>query len=132
MIAIRKRIATNEIGGRSRRPTLMASQVELQTTQSVSHARGTPHPVLGCQLCFSIAIFISSTRENRVWNATRKARSRGQVIHGARDSKVSAEKLAGTCPTPIVIHAPARALQHSLCRGSCQLSYKRRTNTRKL
>src|SRR5438270_10006059 len=40
MIAIRKRIAAYEIGGRSRRPTLIASQVELQTTQSVSHAAG--------------------------------------------------------------------------------------------
>jgi hypothetical protein len=30
---------------------LMASQVELQTTQSVSHATGTPHPTLGRQLC---------------------------------------------------------------------------------
>src|SRR6266446_4556577 len=28
------------MGGRSRRPTLIASQVELQTTQSVSHAAG--------------------------------------------------------------------------------------------
>jgi hypothetical protein len=50
MIAMRKRIATNEIGGRSRNPILMASQVELQTTQSVSHAIGTPHPAFGRHL----------------------------------------------------------------------------------
>ena len=30
MIAIRKRMATYEIGGKSRRPTLIASQVELR------------------------------------------------------------------------------------------------------
>src|SRR4026207_2530363 len=40
MIATRKRMATYEIGGKSRRPTLIASQVELQTMQSVSHAAG--------------------------------------------------------------------------------------------
>jgi hypothetical protein len=40
MIAIRNRIATNEIGGKSRSPTLIASQVELQTMQSVSQAAG--------------------------------------------------------------------------------------------
>jgi hypothetical protein len=33
-------MATNEIGGKSRRPSLMASQVELQTAQSVSQAIG--------------------------------------------------------------------------------------------
>lgn len=37
-MAITNRSATNEMGGRSRKPTLMASHVELQTTQSVSHA----------------------------------------------------------------------------------------------
>src|SRR5437763_13410651 len=47
IIAIRKRIATKEIGGRSRNPILMASQVELQTMQSVSHATGIPHPPFG-------------------------------------------------------------------------------------
>jgi hypothetical protein len=31
------------MGGRSRNPILIASHVELQTTQSVSHANGTPH-----------------------------------------------------------------------------------------
>ena len=31
-----KRIAAKEIGGRSPRPILIASQVELQTTQSVA------------------------------------------------------------------------------------------------
>src|SRR6184192_3919059 len=40
MIATRKRMATYEIGGKSRRPTLIASQVELQTRQSASHAAG--------------------------------------------------------------------------------------------
>jgi hypothetical protein len=29
---------------------LITSQVELQTRQSVSHATGTPHPLLDCQL----------------------------------------------------------------------------------
>jgi phosphoribosylformylglycinamidine synthase subunit PurS len=38
MIAITNRIATKEIGGKSRRPTLIASQVELQTTQSTANA----------------------------------------------------------------------------------------------
>jgi hypothetical protein len=47
MMAMRKRIATNEIGGRSRKPILIASQVELHTTQSVTHATGTPHPAFG-------------------------------------------------------------------------------------
>jgi hypothetical protein len=62
VIAIRKRIATNEIGGKSRKPTLMASQVELQTTQSVNHATGTPHPTLGRQLCIDhvIVVFIDA------------------------------------------------------------------------
>src|SRR5438034_11329225 len=50
MIAIRKRMATNEMGGKSRKPTLIASQVELQTAQSVNHATGTPHPTRGRQL----------------------------------------------------------------------------------
>src|SRR5437588_6557682 len=58
MIAIRKRIATNEIGGRSRNPILITSHVELQTTQSVSHASGTPHPALDCQLSFGDMVFI--------------------------------------------------------------------------
>jgi hypothetical protein len=40
IIAIRNRIPTYEIGGKSRRPTLIASQVELQTMQSVNHAAG--------------------------------------------------------------------------------------------
>ena len=34
------RSETKEIGGRSRNPILIASQVELQTTQSASHAAG--------------------------------------------------------------------------------------------
>jgi hypothetical protein len=38
--AMRKRIPTYEIGGKSRSPTLIASQVELQIRQSVSHAAG--------------------------------------------------------------------------------------------
>src|SRR2546423_15564715 len=45
MIAIRKRIATKEIGGRSRSPTLIASQVELQTMQRGSHAAGIRQPM---------------------------------------------------------------------------------------
>ena len=36
MTAMMKRIATNEIGGRSRRPNLIASQVELQMRQSAT------------------------------------------------------------------------------------------------
>jgi hypothetical protein len=44
-VAITKRIATKEIGGKSRKPTLIASQVELQTMQSVSHAAGIFHPI---------------------------------------------------------------------------------------
>src|SRR6266446_9125841 len=67
MMAIRKRIATNEIGGRSRRPILMASHVELQTTHSVNQARGTPHPLLGRQRRFSLAIsFFINVRPSRV------------------------------------------------------------------
>src|SRR5439155_4675593 len=58
MMAIRKRIATNEIGGKSRSPILMASHVELQTIQSVSQATGTPHPLLGCQLTFGHALIV--------------------------------------------------------------------------
>src|SRR5213083_286940 len=50
VIAIRKRIATNEIGGKSRSPILIASHLELQAMQCVRHAAGTPHPTLGCQL----------------------------------------------------------------------------------
>src|SRR5438270_3237610 len=67
VMAIRKRIATNEIGGKSRSPILMASQVELQTTHSVNHARGTPHPLLGCHRRFSlpISVFIDA-RPSRV------------------------------------------------------------------
>jgi hypothetical protein len=57
MIAIRKRIATNETGGKSRKPILMASQVELQTMHSVSQAAGTPHPTFGHHLCFGDALF---------------------------------------------------------------------------
>src|SRR3954452_14425858 len=36
--AMMNRIAANETGGRSRRPNLMASQVELQMRQSVTNA----------------------------------------------------------------------------------------------
>jgi len=36
----------------------MASHVELQTIQSVSHAAGTPHPALGCQLRFRPVLFV--------------------------------------------------------------------------
>src|SRR5262249_26214759 len=50
---MRKRIATNEIGGRSRNPIFMTSQVELQTRQSVTHAIGTPHPACGRHLVCS-------------------------------------------------------------------------------
>src|SRR5207245_11372982 len=56
-IAIKKRIATNETGGKSRKPILMASQVELQTTQSVNHAMGTPQPYLGNALILFISAF---------------------------------------------------------------------------
>src|SRR5437879_13220751 len=67
VMAIRKRIATNEIGGKSRSQILMASHVELQTIQSVSHATGTPHPLLGCQLVFGhvLSVFIRA-RPSRV------------------------------------------------------------------
>jgi hypothetical protein len=51
-------MATNEIGGKSRSPTLMASQVELQTTQRVNQAAGTPHPVRGRQLRFSETLLV--------------------------------------------------------------------------
>ena len=37
-----KRIAAKEIGGRSRSPTLIASHVELQTTQRAAKARTIP------------------------------------------------------------------------------------------
>jgi hypothetical protein len=57
-IAIKKRIATNEIGGKSRKPILIASQVELQTTQSVNQAMGTPHPTWGRQLRFARAFSV--------------------------------------------------------------------------
>src|SRR6266498_4515667 len=46
------------MGGRSRNPILMMSHVELQTTQSVSHASGTPHPGLTCHLSFGDALFV--------------------------------------------------------------------------
>ena len=39
--AITNRIATNEIGGKSRNPTLIASQVELQITHSAANAATT-------------------------------------------------------------------------------------------
>ena len=66
-MAMRKRIATNEIGGRSRNPILMASQVELQTTQSVSHASGTPHPTFGRHLFGSDALVVfTRARASRV------------------------------------------------------------------
>src|SRR5260370_29642886 len=65
VMAIRKRIATNEIGGKSRSPILMASHVELQTIQSVSHATGTPHPHLGCQLVFGRASCVFIARDKR-------------------------------------------------------------------
>src|SRR5215471_18376116 len=60
-IAIKNRIATNEIGGRSRNPILIASHVELQTTQSVSHASGTPQSAFGRHL-FSSAVLVLFTR----------------------------------------------------------------------
>lgn len=43
----RARSATKETGGRSRNPTLIASQVELQTMHSVSQAAGIRQP-MGC------------------------------------------------------------------------------------
>jgi hypothetical protein len=36
----------------------MTSHVELQTTQSVSHATGTPHPIFGRQLSLDDALLI--------------------------------------------------------------------------
>jgi hypothetical protein len=74
-MAMRKRIATNEIGGRSRSPILMASQVELQTTQSVSHAAGTPHPALGRKLFGSDTFVVFTRAEHRALVAIRKDRS---------------------------------------------------------
>src|SRR5207247_8391292 len=65
MMAIRKRIATNEIGGKSRSPILIASHVELQTIQSVTHATGTPQPLLGCQLVFGHASCVFIARDKR-------------------------------------------------------------------
>src|SRR5215469_1543400 len=67
MIAIRKRIATNEIGGKSCKPILIASQVELQTAQSVNQANGTPHPTRGRQLRFAhpLLVFISAKQSRR-------------------------------------------------------------------
>ena len=51
----------------------MASHVELQTTQSVNQANGTPHRRLGRKLCFSLAIslFIPA-RDHRVLVTIRK------------------------------------------------------------
>src|SRR5215471_826301 len=67
IIAMRKRIATNEIGGRSRNPILIASQVELQTRQSVSHANGTPHPALDRHFfCTDTLIVFTRARASRV------------------------------------------------------------------
>src|SRR5690349_11186718 len=66
-IATRKRIATNENGGRSRNPILIASQVELQTTHSVTHASGTPHPALGRHLFSNCELFaFTGARASRV------------------------------------------------------------------
>lgn len=66
-IAMRKRIATNEIGGRSRNPILIASQVELHTTESVTHATGTPHPPFGRHVFSSdAAVAFTRARASRV------------------------------------------------------------------
>jgi hypothetical protein len=82
---MRKRIATNEIGGRSRNPILMASQVELQTTQSVSHATGTPHPTLGRKRFCSDTFVVFTRAEHRALAATRK----GNSVHApAMDSSL--------------------------------------------
>jgi hypothetical protein len=68
---MRKRIPTNEIGGRSRNPILMASHVELQTMQSVSQANGTPHPAFGRHLLSSDSLFVfTRARASRVgWDS---------------------------------------------------------------
>jgi hypothetical protein len=50
----------------------MTSQVELQTTQSVSHATGTPHPTLGRQWCLHDVIVIFIDGDHRVLIAIRK------------------------------------------------------------
>jgi hypothetical protein len=45
----------------------MASQVELQTTQSVSHAAGTPQPTLGRQLRIDhVLLFFIGARPSRL------------------------------------------------------------------
>src|SRR5207247_10975907 len=36
----------------------MTSHVELQTTQSVNHATGTPQPTLDRQLCFDLMLIV--------------------------------------------------------------------------
>jgi hypothetical protein len=66
-IAMKKRIATNEIGGRSRNPIFIASQVELHTMQSVSHANGTPHPAFGRHFSSSDTLVVfTRARASRV------------------------------------------------------------------
>src|SRR5439155_8277281 len=100
-IAIKNRIATNEIGGKSRNPILITSHVELQTTQSVSHATGTPHPTLGRQLCFDrvFGVFIYSAESGRTVVAASAAANRLFVytpdacvfLHKACDTRAASE-----------------------------------------
>src|SRR4029077_10903901 len=89
MIAMKKRIPAYETGGRSRNPILITSHVELQTTQSVSHATGTPHPVLGCHFIFGDTFVIFVRSPIACWlpfvKASRELLSRG--INLCRRSK---------------------------------------------
>ena len=71
-MAIRKRIATKEIGGRSRNPILIASQVELQTTQSAATPPARPIRLWAANGVSTMWLSFSSTRDHRVLVAIRK------------------------------------------------------------
>src|SRR5207245_5054154 len=92
-----KRMATAAIAGKPRTPILITNHVELQTTQSVNHATGTPHPTLGRQLCFDRAFvaFIYSSDSGRTV-ATALAAAKRLLLRAGRVSVFYIERAIRT------------------------------------
>src|SRR5450432_237888 len=91
--AMTKRQATNDTGGRSRSPILITSQVELQTTQSVSQETGIRQ-----SLKPFVAAFIGEG-DTRGETPSRKGSCRrrplgdvGLRVNGANESRASAAR----------------------------------------
>src|SRR2546430_2676600 len=96
-MAMTNRSATKEIGGRSRNPTLIASQVELQTMQRVSQAAGIRQPI-GC--------IRGDTRAER----SRRKGAALRSVFTKTEPSASLDQLAKARSTPAAKFAPANRL----------------------